>query len=137
MANFLDSLSIGMQIAQNRHQNFVEIHNIFLDFKSQLENFSNNKLLIELYGQNGDYFTDTDSSIIYQDKKLFACLAENPDQIFVELTAVKFAKDGYPCTIFIEGNTFDSFDKSGLEKSLKNLLESPDTGQKIFSLLTK
>lgn len=137
MVDFLDSLSIGMQIAQNRHQNFLEIHNIFLDFKRQLEKFSNNKLLIEFYGKNGDYFTETDSNIIYQDKKLFACLAEKPDQIFVVLTEVKFAKDGYPCTIFIEGDTYDSFDKSSLEKSLKNLLESPDTGQKIFDLLTK
>lgn len=137
MTDFLGSLSIGMQIAQNRHKNFLEIHNVFLELKNQIENYSSQKVLIELISDQGDYFINLNEfpDILYQDKSLFASLAEDPHHIYSELTNLTFSGDGYPCSIKIDGNVYDSFDKTSLEDNLKILLSSPDIGQKIFDLI--
>lgn len=137
MTDFLKSLSIGMQIAQNRHKNFLEIHDIFYELKKQLESFGKGKILIEFVSQSGDFFNNEKQDNIYEDKKLYASLAVNPDIVFEQLTEVKFSNEGYPCTIYVDDNLFDAFDKTGLENNLKILLESPLTGQKLFDLLTQ
>lgn len=137
MTNFIDSLSFGMQIAQKRHQNFVEIHDVFFDLKNQIEKFSNNKVLIELFGKAGDYFTmvDNNQDLLYESKNLLASLASDPDNTYSQLTRIDFSTDGYPCTLDIEGNKYDAFDKTSLEENLKILLSTASIGEAIFKII--
>lgn len=139
MTNFIESLSFGMQIAQKRHQNFLEIHDVFLDLKKQIESYSNYKISIELFGKNGDYFTNFDENpdMLYEAKNLIAAQASAPHEVYYQLTNVSFSNDGYPCTIELEGNKYDAFDKNSLEENLKTLLSTASTGESIFKLLNQ
>ncbi len=137
MTNFIESLSFGMQIAQKRHQNFLEIHDVMFDLKKQIESYSNGKILIELIGESGEYFTNFDKNqdMLYESKNLFASLSSAPENVYDKLTRIEFSTDGYPCTINIEGNKYDAFDKNSLEENLKNLLSTASIGEIIFKLV--
>lgn len=140
MINFTDSLKLGMQTALDRERNFQEIHDIFLTLKEQILEFSNNLVKLELVFQEGpeddatiaDYFENFTN--LYEDKSL--CLTDvNNTQNFEWLSFINFSSNGYPCTISIDGNKFDSIDKIGLEENIKTLLSTPSTGQKLFQLI--
>ncbi|HAO26520.1 MAG TPA: hypothetical protein DCQ68_00240, partial [Chryseobacterium indologenes] len=136
MTNFLESLSFGIQVAKDRYRNFIEIHDLFILLKEQIEAFSKDKVTIELYGETGDFFKilDENPEVLYQSKLLYLCCASQPDEVFHDLTSITFNNDGYPCSMIIDGDNFDAYDKISLEKNIKKLLESPSTGQKIFDL---
>lgn len=138
MIDFTHSLSLGMQIAQKKHENFIEIHNVFAELKKQIEGFSNNKVVLELIaGTLGDYFKvhQENPDILYEDKKLYVCLASNPDGCYSLITQLNLSRDGYPCTIQIEGDNYDSFDKSSLEENLNKLLSTAYVGEQIFKMI--
>ncbi|ENX01663.1 hypothetical protein F900_01423 [Acinetobacter modestus] len=140
--NFLDAIEAGVKSATNREENFIEIHKLFYDVKKQLEDYTKNLLILEMFydvnDEDGevvvkDYFIDDQG--LYLDKKLFLSLRSSPNMHYYFLTNVALSKNGYPCSITIDGDKFDAMDKAGLEENLKNLLASPDTGQKIFQLM--
>lgn len=140
MINFTDSLQLGLQSALDRERNFQEIHNLFYSLKEQILEFSNNSVTIEMIFREDpddedtiiDYFENfTD---LYIDKSL--CLTRVDDiQDFEWLSMLNFSSNGYPCTITIDGNRFDSIDKISLEENIKMLLSTPSTGQKLFRLM--
>ncbi|MDN8396093.1 hypothetical protein QZK79_15045 [Acinetobacter baumannii] len=139
MINFTDSLQLGLQSAY-RERNFQEIHNLFYSLKEQILEFSNNSVTLEMIFREDpddedtiiDYFENfTD---LYIDKSL--CLTRVDDiQDFEWLSMLNFSSNGYPCTITIDGNRFDSIDKISLEENIKMLLSTPSTGQKLFRLM--
>ncbi|HCQ9811693.1 TPA: hypothetical protein OUH77_003767, partial [Acinetobacter baumannii] len=102
--------------------------------------FSNNSVTLEMIFREDpddedtiiDYFENfTD---LYIDKSL--CLTRVDDiQDFEWLSMLNFSSNGYPCTITIDGNRFDSIDKISLEENIKMLLSTPSTGQKLFRLM--
>ncbi len=140
MINFTDSLKLGMQTALDRERNFQEIHDIFLTLKEQILEFSNNLVKLELVFQENpdddnsvvDYFENLTN--LYSDKSL--CLTDvNNLHNYEWLSFINFSSNGYPCTISIDGNQFDSIDKISLEENIKKLLSAPSTGQKLFQLI--
>ncbi|HAV3886699.1 TPA: hypothetical protein JIF39_003499 [Acinetobacter baumannii] len=140
MINFTDSLQLGLQSALDRERKFQEIHNLFYSLKEQILEFSNNSVTLEMIFREDpddedtiiDYFENfTD---LYIDKSL--CLTRVDDiQDFEWLSMLNFSSNGYPCTITIDGNRFDSIDKISLEENIKMLLSTPSTGQKLFRLM--
>ncbi|WP_286859615.1 MULTISPECIES: hypothetical protein [Acinetobacter] len=140
MINFTDSLKLGMQTALDRERNFQEIHDIFLTLKEQILEFSNNLVKLELIFQVvpeddttiADYFENLTN--LYDDKNLYLTDVNNT-QNFEWLSFINFSSNGYPCTIIIDGNNFDSIDKISLEENIKKLLSAPSTGQKLFQLI--
>ncbi|HCA5338646.1 hypothetical protein OHV66_15175 [Acinetobacter baumannii] len=142
MINFTDSLTLGLQSALDRERNFQEIHDIFITLKSQLFEFSEQSVNLEMLfkkksaGNNNsveDYFTD--SSGLYDDKTLYLSEATNSTLNYAMLSTLTFSPNGYPCTLEIDGDHFDAIDKISLEENIKKLMSSPSTGQKLFKLM--
>lgn len=139
MINFTDSLKLGLQTALDRERNFQEIHDVFYSLKEQILEFSNNSVTLEMLFEPKndndiliDYFANLTE--LYVDKSL--CLTNvNDSQDFEWLSTINFSSNGYPCTINIDGNHFDSIDKISLEENIKMLLSTPSTGQKLFRLM--
>jgi len=139
MINFTDSLQLGMQSAIDRERNFQEIHNLFSILKEQLLAFSNNLVTLEMIftvDHEDDSVEDylTNPTNLYADKNLYLTGVNNP-QFFEWISQINFSSNGYPCTIEIDGNRFDSIDKISLEENIKKLLTTPSTGQKLFQLM--
>jgi hypothetical protein len=140
MINFTDSLQLGLQTALDRERNFQEIHDVFNSLKEQILAFSNYTITLEMLFQPdpddehsiANYFENLTD--LYSDKSL--CLTNvNNSQDYEWLSMINFSSNGYPCTITIDGNRFDSIDKTSLEENIKMLLSSPSTGQKLFRLM--
>ena len=140
MINFTDSLQLGMQNAIDRERNFQEIHDVFSILKEQILAFSKNLVTLELiYIENPgdsddlvDYFEN--STGLYLDKTIFLTDVDDSGN-FECISKIDFSSNGYPCTIEIDGNFFDSIDKISLEENIKKLLSTPSTGQKLFQLM--
>ncbi|MEI1716786.1 hypothetical protein V8R86_09990 [Acinetobacter baumannii] len=140
MINFTDSLQLGLQTALDRERNFQEIHDVFNSLKEQILTFSNNSITLEMLFQpdpdNEDSIANYFENLtdLYSDKSL--CLTNVYDsQDYEWLSMINFSSNGYPCTITIDGNRFDSIDKVSLEENIKMLLSTPSTGQKLFRLM--
>ncbi|MBJ9482684.1 hypothetical protein ACKEN5_18030 [Acinetobacter baumannii] len=140
MINFTDSLQLGLQTALDRERNFQEIHDVFSTLKDQILAFSNNSVTLEMLFQTdpeddntiGDYFESLTN--LYIDKTIYLINVDE-GQNYEWLSMINFSSNGYPCTITIDGNRFDSIDKVSLEENIKMLLSTPSTGQKLFRLM--
>lgn len=145
MTDFLSSIKSGIQSAVTREENFLEIHDLFITLKEQIDNFSEGKINVELVSLGGgpigsailspkNYFND--KSQLYRDKKLNVSSYDKSSTY--TLTEIHFDRDnGYPCTILINGDEFTSMNKESLEDNIKMLLASSRTGSVLYSLLKK
>lgn len=140
MTDFLNAIQSGIDSAINREKNFLEIHNIFFLVKNELENFSQGNIEVALNTiiDNGlvlfgkDYFED--QTELYKDKILN--INKKTKYIHHKLTTIYFDRyNGYPCTIYIDGDEFTCVNKETLEDNIKKLLSSPKTGSILYSLI--
>lgn len=140
MINFTDSLQLGLQSALDRERNFQEIHEVFSVLREQILAFSKNlvtlEMLLQVEHEDEESIVEYFESLkgLYSDKILFLTDINNSEN-YELLSSINFSSNGYPCTIEIEGDRFDSIDKISLENNIKKLLATPSTGQKLFNLM--
>lgn len=142
MVDFLSALQNGIDSAANREANFQEIHDIFILLREQINSFSQDKINTQLYSiidnpraRPLDYFED--QSQLYSDKRLYVSLY-NTSSFKNLLTQIYFDREnGYPCTIFIDGDEYTATNKESLEENIQKLLSSPSTGIVLYSLIKK
>jgi hypothetical protein len=133
MTDFLSAIRSGVDSAQERERNFREILGVFESLRNQLLSFSEKKLDLRLisYEDDGNYFNE--NTDLYQDRMVK--IVRLAPEISFQVASIFFSSNGYPCTIRFEDNEFTSFDKSGVEEDLKNLLSSARVGQIIYNSL--
>ncbi|MEJ5034417.1 hypothetical protein WH243_00295 [Acinetobacter sp. MYb177] len=141
MVDFLSALQIGINSAANREANFIEIHNVFILLREQINTFSGNKIDTKLHSiidsktrRALNYFED--QSQLYFDKRLH--VSNQNTIIHYLLTEIYFDRDnGYPCTILVDGDEYTATNKESLEENIQKLLSSPSTGSTLYSLMKK
>jgi flavodoxin len=133
MNKFLNALEVGVESAQNRELNFLEIHEVFTELKTNIDAFLDGKAVTVFESLTGlgrqDYFKNKTN--LFQDKVL--SIQENKKRH--KLTQVYFSHDnGYPCTITINEDEYTATNKSSLEDNLKTLLSTPSIGTIFYTI---
>lgn len=144
MSNFLEAIKAGINAADVKKDNLEKIFNIINEAKGDIEKFSNNSLtLISKVSQIDvvhTYAVKIAAPQYNKSKPLNQVLSvhltanENKSE---ELTMLFMGAEGFPCTIYVEGNQLTAGDENAFRENLKTLLGSPSTGEKIGRLLVE
>ncbi|MNR86939.1 hypothetical protein D3C71_1376770 [compost metagenome] len=142
MSNFLEAIKAGISAADVKKDNLCKIFEVINEAKSDIEEFSGKSLtLISKVSQLDvvQTFAVKMASPQYNKSKplnqvLFVQLTSN-DTISEELTMLFLGSEGFPCTIYVEGNQLTAGDENTFRENIKVLLGSPSTGEKIGRLL--
>lgn len=144
MHNFLDSIKSGLDAAADKEKNIKEIKEVIDEVRVSFEEYSGNILTLKtrssyldtlnqmaLRGLKPHYNKNTPLNQI-----LYLQLSNNPNKE-EELTTLFMGAEGYPCSIYVEGNQLTANDRVSLVKHLSSLLAAPSTGQKFTKLLNE
>ena len=142
MSGFLGAIQTGIDAAVEKENNILQIVKVIEDVRKDLEQFSENKLtLVSKVSQIDALNNFTIKMLTPQINKekplnevLFIQLNSNKSKE-EELTMLYLGSEGFPCTIYAEGNQLTATDELSFRENMKVLLGSPSTGQKIGRLL--
>jgi len=142
MSNFLEAIKAGISAADVKKDNLGKIFEVINEAKSDIEEFSGKSLtLISKVSQLDvvQTFAVKMASPQYNKSKplnqvLFVQLTAN-ESISEELTMLFLGSEGFPCSIYVEGNQLTAGDENTFRENIKVLLGSPSTGEKIGRLL--
>lgn len=142
MSNFLEAIKAGISAADVKKDNLGKIFEVINEAKSDIEEFSGKSLtLISKVSQLDvvQTFAVKMASSQYNKSKplnqvLFVQLTAN-ESISEELTMLFLGSEGFPCSIYVEGNQLTAGDENTFRENIKVLLGSPSTGEKIGRLL--
>lgn len=143
--NFGESLSHAMEASDSKEKNLKTIFGIINDVKADIEDFTGGKVSID--------FRDSQKHMIYKAAAYYSTFDKNHpilnrptnqvlfflstlDESKVEdLTVLELGVEGFPCTIYVDGNRITAADAESFEENLDELLSSPSTGEKLKSLI--
>lgn len=143
MTDFLSAIQSGIQASMDKDRNIQEILDMIDQVKKSVETFTENKVTLTLRNSYIDMAVSLtvkarSFGLMSKDKPtsqvIEAILCDNQTKK-EELTIVDFGVEGYPCTIYVDGNQLTALDKVGFEKNLARLLASPVTGSKLIKLV--
>ena len=142
MSNFLEAIKAGISAADVKKDNLGKIFEVINEAKSDIEEFSGKSLtLISKVSQLDvvQTFAVKMASPQYNKSKplnqvLFVQLTAN-ESISEELTMLFLGSEGFPCSIYVEGNQLTAGDENTFRENINVLLGSPSTGEKIGRLL--
>lgn len=143
--NFGDSLKHAIEASDAKEKNLKSILDIINDVKIDIENFTQSKVSIGLRDSQkhillkaATYYSTFDKTNPLLGKPtnqvmFFLLTTENPK--VEDLTVLEFGSEGFPCTIYVDGNRLTSADSESFEENLDTLFSSPSTGEKLKSLM--
>lgn len=144
--NFGESLSHAIEASDSKENNLKTIFGIINDVKADIEEFTKGKVSINsrdsqkhmMYKAAAYYSTfDKTNPILNKPTNqvlfLFSTIDDSKKQ---DLTVLELGSEGFPCTIYVEGNRMTAADAESFEENLNDLLSSPSTGEKLKSLIT-
>jgi len=145
--NFGDSLSHAIQAADAKEKNLETIFNIIDDVKYDIESFTEGKISIGLRDSQKNVFMkavayystfDTTNPLLHQPtNQVIFFLSTTDTSNKQDLTLLELGNEGFPCTIYVDGNRMTAADAESFEENLDLLLSSPSTGEKLKSLIQK
>lgn len=143
--NYGASINLGIQATQVKKDNMKAIFEVINAVKEDLEAVTENKVslgmrdsqkhqflkvtaLLATFDSNHPVLINPTNQVIY----VFSILENSKTE---DLTVLEFDTEGFPCTIYIDGNRFTSADIESFEDNIESLLSSPNTGEKIQRLM--
>lgn len=143
--NFGDSLSHAIQAADAKEKNLETIFNIVDDVKTDIEKFTQGKISIGLRDSKKNMFIkaaayystfDSTNPLLNQPtNQVIFFLSTLDSSNKKDLTILELGNEGFPCTIYVDGNRMTAADAESFEENLDLLLSSPSTGEKLKSLI--
>lgn len=143
--NFGESLSHAIEASNTRDINLKTIFGIIEDVKVDIEGFTNGKVSIGLRNSQkhamykvATYFSTLDKTSPVLDRptnQVVFLLSNIDDSKHYDLTVLELSSEGFPCTIYVDGNRLTAADAESFEENLDELLSSPSTGEKLKSLI--
>lgn len=143
--NFGDSLRHAIQASDAKEKNLRSILDIINDVKVDIENFTDSKVSIGLRDSQkhmilkvAAYYSTFDKTNPLLQKPtnqvmFFFLTAENSK--VEDITLLELGAEGFPCTIYVDGNRLTSADPESFEENLDILFSSSSTGEKLKSLV--
>jgi len=142
MSNFLEAIQAGIDAADIKKDNLSKIYDVIAEARKDIEDFSNQTLTLVSRVSQLDAYTQVAIKISSpqhnKSKPLNQVLSvqliadKNKSE---ELTMLFLGAEGFPCTIYVEGNQLTAGDENSFKENIKSLLGSPSTGEKIGRLL--
>ncbi|MFV5630750.1 hypothetical protein [Acinetobacter oleivorans] len=144
--NFGESLSHAIEASDSKENNLKTIFGIINDVKADIEEFTNGKVSINsrdsqkhmMYKAAAYYstFDKTNPILNKPTNQVLFLVSTIDDSKKQDLTVLELGSEGFPCTIYVEGNRMTAADAESFEENLNDLLSSPSTGEKLKSLIT-
>ncbi|EHU2375593.1 hypothetical protein A0159_RS08845 [Acinetobacter baumannii] len=144
--NFGESLSHAIEASDSKENNLKTIFGIINDVKTDIEEFTDGKVSINfrdsqkhmMYKAAAYYstFDKTNPILNKPTNQVLFLVSTIDDSQKQDLTVLELGSEGFPCTIYVEGNRMTAADAESFEENLNDLLSSPSTGEKLKSLIT-
>lgn len=143
--NFGASINLGIQASEVKKVNIASIFAVINAVKEDLEKVTANKVSLGVRDSQKHKilkatallatFDRNHPEIIHPTNQVIFALSILDNSQTEDLTVLEFDTEGFPCTIYIDGNRFTSADIQSLEDNIDSLLSSPITGEKIQRLM--
>ena len=147
MAEFVEAFERGLTNAESAAKEKAEIEAVIGALSTEISGATNGKIskicikketrAIPLRGQAvrvmGGLFELPTKTVTYT--ALVAVKPNKESSSAVELCEFRIAPTGFPVTISYPGQSVVCDDSESLASALKELLEHPDTGEKLFTLI--
>ena len=140
--NFGEYLRKGLENSENRDKNIAQIKCLIKEINHQVQAATNEKvgimLCVNFKAQLTNFAlglkstTEDSEDIQLQEIYAYSNFDNNEKK---SLTKLEFGHQGFPCTIYVDGNRMTAGDIESLQENLGELLSSPRTGRKINELL--
>lgn len=145
--NFGDSLNHALQALKAKKKNLKAIFSIIDDVKIDIEKFTDGKISIGLRDSNKHLllkaaayystFDKTNPMLQHPTHQVIFFLSSKDVSKVQDLTLLELGTEGFPCTIYVDGNRITSADSESFEENLDLLFSSPSTAEKLQSLLNE
>lgn len=143
--NYGASINLGIQASEVKKDNMASIFAVINAVKEDLENVTENKVSLGVRDSQKHQilkatallttFDRNHPMLIHPTNQVIFALSLLDNSQTEDLTVLEFDTEGYPCTIYIDGNRFTSADIQSFEDNIDSLLSSPLTGEKIQRLM--
>lgn len=143
--NFGDSLKHAIQASDAKEKNIKSIFEIIDDVKIDIETFTQSKVSIGLRDSQkhmmlkaAAYYSTFDKTNPLLQKptnQVMFFFLTTEDSKVKDLTVLELGSEGFPCTIYVDGNRLTSADPESFEENLDILFSSSSTGEKLKSLV--
>lgn len=143
--NFGDSLKHAIEASDVKEKNLKSILNIIDDVKADIESFTQNRVSIGLRDSQkhimikaAAYYSTFDKTNPLLQKptnQVMFFFLTTEDSKVEDLTVLELGSEGFPCTIYVDGNRLTSADPESFEENLDILFSSSSTGEKLKSLV--
>ncbi len=138
-------INLGIQASEVKKDNLKSIFEVINAVKEDLEEVTGNKVSLGMRDSQKHQFLKVTALLATLNSNHPVLINPTHQVIFVfslldnskteDLTVLEFDTEGFPCTIYIDGNRFTSADIQSFEDSIESLLSSPNTGEKIQRLM--
>ena len=145
---FGQALKAGLQASENKSKNLSSIEEVIEKLKLEISLATDNKISIQYKSPTKRNHLATFSVLAStlsaleindkpkdekpKDKAIYAVNSEGDEEL---LSIVEIGSEGYPCTIFLDGNKLIALDKMSFESNLSELISSATIGDKFQRLL--
>ncbi|MBE4724575.1 hypothetical protein IHV21_20470 [Acinetobacter baumannii] len=145
---FGQALKAGLQASENKSKNLSSINEVIEKLKLEISQATDNKISIQYkspakrnplaaFGVLGSALSSLEINEKPKDEKpkdkaIYAVNSEGDEEL---LSIVEIGSEGYPCTIFLDGNKLIALDKMSFESNLSELISSATIGDKFQRLL--
>lgn len=143
--HFGESISLGVQASETKEENLKVIFDVISGAREDLENFTSNKVSIKTRDSQKDTFlkaatlmatwNNNHPDIQKPTNQVIFALSKLDTSKLEDLTVLELGVEGFPCTIYVDGNRLTSADLESFEDNISTLLSSPSTGEKIKRLM--
>lgn len=143
--NFGDSLKHAIEASDAKEKNLKSIFDIIDDVKGDIEKFTESKVSIGMRDSQKHIllkvaayystFDKTNPLLLNPTNQVIFFLSTVDNSKIQDLTVLEIGAEGFPCTIYVDGNRLTSADAESFEENLDLLFSSPSTGEKVKILM--
>lgn len=146
---FGEAFKAGLKASEDKAKNLSSIDNVIQRVDSEISEITNNIISIKyksptkinplaVFGAatigalNSQVFIDQPKDEMPKTKAIYAVNRNGDEEL---LSVVELSSDGYPCTIYLDGNKLIAFDEISFASNLSELISSSTIGDKFQRLL--
>lgn len=148
---FGDAFLTGIQASEHKAKNLSDIEDVIKNLSEAIKDITTNKISISYKSSRKNSIGSTLAAITMasaiglelnetpknekpENKAIYAINSQGNEEL---LTPVELGNEGFPCTIYIDGNKLIAMDKQSLEENISQMLSSATIGDKFQRLLNK
>ncbi|MDH0030311.1 MULTISPECIES: hypothetical protein [unclassified Acinetobacter] len=143
--HFGESIGLGIHASETKEENLKAILDVISSVREDLECFTSNKVSLKTRDSQMDSFlkaatlvstlNNNHPNILKPTNQVIVALSTLNKKESEDLTVLELGAEGFPCTIYVDGNRLTSADLESFEDNIDALLSSPSTGEKIKRLM--